>query len=303
MLLSSWNLFFGRLIQGFKMSVKIALIQGIDQGSVEENLTYTIGKIKDASKSGAQIVCTQELFLSNYFCRNQTEEHFDLAEKIPGPTTIVLQDVAKENNIVIVASLFEEAIKGLYYNTSVVIDADGSYLGKYRKNHIPQDPYFEEKFYFAPGDTGYPVWDTQFGKIGVMICWDQWYPETARLLALKGAEIIFAPTAIGWLPEEKESKGKAQHHAWEHVQLGHAVANSCYFAAVNRVGTEEPIEFWGQSFVSDFYGQIMTKGDVIKEDILYADCDLKALTKHRQIWPFFRDRRTDTYQDLLKRHL
>ena len=285
------------------MAVKIALIQGKDQGSKELNLEYTCSKISEAADLGANIVCTQELFLSNYFCRTQNEEAFKYAEAIPGQTTDKLQKVAKNNKVVVVASLFEEALPGLYYNTSVIIDADGTYLGKYRKNHIPQDPYFEEKFYFAPGDTGYPVWDTMFGKIGVIICWDQWYPESARLLALNGAEIILVPTAIGWLPEEKLKLGQAQHHSWQQVQLGHAVANGCYYAAVNRVGIEEPIEFWGQTFIADFYGQVVTKGSVDQEEIVIAECDLDELAKHRQIWPFYRDRRVDTYQDLTKRHI
>lgn len=285
------------------MSVKIAILQCRDQGSVENNLTHTCNKIEEAAKNGANIVCTQELFLSNYFCINQSDSPFDLAEKIPGKSTEYLQECAKKNNVVIVASLFEKEMSGLYFNTTAVIDADGSYLGKYRKNHIPQDPHFEEKFYFTPGDSGYPVWNTKFGCIGVIICWDQWYPEASRLVALKGAEIIFAPTAIGWLAAEKNNLGDAQHHAWEQVQAGHAVANSCYYAAVNRVGLEDPIEFWGQSFISDYYGRVIQRGSTDKEEILYADCDLKALEKHRQMWPFFRDRRIDTYGDILKRHL
>ena len=285
------------------MSVKIALIQAQDKKSKEANLEYTSGKIATAAKAGANIVCTQELFTGDYFCRKQCDQAFDFAEPIPGPSTETLQKAAKDNNIVVIGSLFEEALAGLYYNTSVIIDADGTYLGKYRKNHIPQDPYFEEKFYFAPGDTGYPVWDTKFGKIGIMICWDQWYPEAARALALKGAEIILVPTAIGWLPEEKKELGVSQHHAWKQVQLGHAVANACYYAAVNRVGIEDPIEFWGQSFISDFYGKTISEASVDNEEIIYADCDLEGLKKHRQIWPFFRDRRIDTYQDLLKRQV
>jgi len=285
------------------MSIKIAVIQAKDKKSKEANLEYTIQKIAEAANSGAKIICTQELFTGDYFCRTQSDEAFKNAELIPGPSTKALQEAAKENGIVLIGSLFEEALPGLYYNTSVIIDADGSYLGKYRKNHIPQDPYFEEKFYFAPGDTGYPIWDTKFGKIGVIICWDQWYPESVRSLAIKGAEIVLVPTAIGWLPEEKDELGKSQHHAWKQVQLGHAVANACYYAAVNRVGIEEPIEFWGQSFIADFYGQTISEASVENEEIIYADCDLDALKKHRQMWPFYRDRRVDTYQDLLKRHV
>ena len=283
--------------------IKIALIQAEDKKSKEANLNYTIEKIAEAADNGANIVCTQELFTGDYFCRSQSDKPFESAEAIPGPSTEVLQEAARKNKIVVIGSLFEEALTGLYYNTCAVIDADGTYLGKYRKNHIPQDPFFEEKFYFAPGDTGYPVWNTKYGKLGVIICWDQWYPESARSLALKGAEIILVPTAIGWLPEEKEKLGQAQLHAWQQVQLGHAVANGCYYAAVNRVGIETPIEFWGQSFISDFYGQKIAEASVNMEEIIYADCDLEALKKHRQIWPFYRDRRIDTYQDLLKRHV
>ncbi len=287
------------------MTTKIAILQCKDQGSVKKNLSHTCEKISKAANNGAKIICTQELFLSNYFCTTQNDEPFDLAEKIPGESTAILQESAKKNGVVIIASLFEKEMSGLYFNTTVIIDADGTYLGKYRKNHIPQDPHFEEKFYFTPGDTGYPVWNTKFGKIGVIICWDQWYPEASRLLALAGAEIIFAPTAIGWLASEKNKNdlGNAQHHAWEQVQAGHAVANCCYYAAVNRVGLENPIEFWGQSFISDFYGRVLQRGSIDKEEILYADCDFTALEKHRQMWPFFRDRRIDTYNDLLKRHL
>ena len=200
-----------------------------------------------------------------------------------------------------IASLFERRAAGVYHNTAAVIDADGSYLGKYRKMHIPQDPGFEEKFYFTPGDLGYRVWDTRFGKISVLICWDQWYPEAARLAALAGAEIIFYPTAIGWLPEEKAELGAAQHTAWETVQRGHAVANGCYVAAINRTGTEGKTEFWGQSFVADYYGQIVERAPVSEETIVFADCDLKALESMRRIWPFFRDRRVDSFGDLGRR--
>lgn len=283
--------------------MKIALIQNRDHGSVEKNLSDTENKIKSAAHSGASIICTQELFTSNYFCREQNEEHFSYACEIPGAITKRLANLARETKTVIIASLFEKAMTGLYFNTAAIFDADGSYLGKYRKNHIPQDPYFEEKFYFAPGDSGYPVWDTKYGKIGIIICWDQWYPEASRLLALKGAEIIFAPTAIGWLPEEKDDLGEKQYTAWLQAQRGHAVANSCYFAAINRVGTEDPIEFWGRSFVANHYGELIAQGSTDKEEIIYADCDLEALEAHRQIWPFFRDRRVDTYSDILKRSL
>lgn len=281
--------------------VRIALIQGREQGSPAADLDYTVARIREAATSGAQIVCTQELFNTSYFCRTQDTALFDLAEPIPGATTEVLEALAAELGIVIVAALFERRASAVYHNTAAVIDADGRYLGKYRKMHIPQDPGFEEKFYFTPGDLGYKVWDTKFGKISVLICWDQWYPEAARLAALAGAEIIFYPTAIGWLPEEKAELGAAQHTAWETVQRGHAVANGCYVAAVNRIGTEGDTEFWGQSFVSDFYGQIVGRAPVADEHILLADCDLKALEDMRRIWPFFRDRRIDSYGEIIKR--
>lgn len=283
--------------------MKIALIQNRDHGNVQSNVKDTEKKIREAASQGAQIICTQELYTSNYFCREQSEEHFAYSTEIPGPITDDLSQIAKETSTVLIASLFEKAMTGLYYNTAVIFDTDGSLLGKYRKNHIPQDPNFEEKFYFAPGDTGYPVWQTKFGKVGIIICWDQWYPEASRLLALKGAEIIFAPTAIGWLPKEKAELGEKQYSAWLQVQRGHAVANSCYFAAINRVGMEEPIEFWGRSFVTNHYGELITEGSTDKEEIIYADCDLEELEAHRQIWPFFRDRRIDTYSDITKRSL
>jgi len=282
-------------------NVRIALIQGSEQGSREADLDYTIARIREAAADGAQAVCTQELFNTPYFCRTQATGLFDLAEPVPGPATEALLGVARELELVIIASLFERRGPGVYHNTAAVIDADGSYLGKYRKMHIPQDPGFEEKFYFTPGDLGYRVWDTRVGRIGVLICWDQWYPEAARLAALAGAEILFYPTAIGWLPEEKAALGEAQHTAWETVQRGHAVANGCYVAATNRVGTEGATEFWGQSFVSDFYGQVVARAPVAEETVLLADCDLRALEEMRRIWPFFRDRRVDSFGGLTRR--
>jgi N-carbamoylputrescine amidase len=281
--------------------VRIALIQGREQGSQAADLEYTIARIREAAAQGAQVICTQEMFNTPYFCCTQDTDMFDLAEPIPGPTTESLAALAGELGVVIIAALFERRAAGVYHNTAAVIDADGAYLGKYRKMHIPQDPGFEEKFYFTPGDLGYKVWDTKFGKISVLICWDQWYPEAARLAALAGAEILFYPTAIGWLPEEKAELGAAQHTAWETVQRGHAVANGCYVAAVNRTGQEGETEFWGQSFVSDFYGQVIERAPVSEEAVLIADCDLKALEDMRRIWPFFRDRRIDTFSDLSRR--
>lgn len=281
--------------------MRIALLQLRDYGSAKENVARTVKKIAEAAKGGAQVVCTQELFTTPYFCVKQDPAGFDLAEKIPGPTTQALCAAAKKNKIVVIASLFENRGSEVYHNTAVIIDADGTLLGKYRKNHIPQDPAFEEKFYFTPGDLGYRAWETKAGKLGVLICWDQWYPEAARLTALKGANIIFYPTAIGWLPEEKAALGEAQHTAWETVQRGHAVANGCYIAAVNRVGREGNTEFWGQSFVVNPYGQVIARASVNREEILYAETDPKAQAEFRRIWPFFRDRRIDTYGDLTKR--
>lgn len=283
--------------------MKIALLQSRAFATRKEALQHHLGLIRKAAEGGAQVICTQELFLTEYFCDIQEPERFDLAEKIPGPTVEALRELAALLEVVIVASLFERRGAGLYHNTAVVIDADGNLTGIYRKNHIPQDPGFEEKFYFTPGDTGYPVWDTRYGKLGVLICWDQWYPEAARLMALGGAEVIIYPTAIGWLPEEKEDLGEAQHVAWETVQRGHAVANGCYVAAINRVGREKGTEFWGQSFVADPYGRVVARAGVGDEEILFHECDRKLLEETRRIWPFFRDRRIETYGGLTKRWL
>ena len=281
--------------------MRLALLQLRDYGSAAENVARTSQKIAEAAAGGAQIACTQELFTTPYFCTRQDPDFFDLAETIPGPTTDALGKVAKQHGIVIVASLFENRGNEVYHNTAVVIDADGSLLGRYRKNHIPQDPAFEEKFYFTPGDLGYRAWKTKAGRIGVLICCDQWYPEAARLTAMRGADVLFYPTAIGWLPEEKAKMGAAQYGAWETVQRGHAVANGCYVAAVNRVGTEGDTEFWGQSFVADPYGRLIAQGSVRREEVIYADTDPKLQADFRRIWPFFRDRRIDTYGDLTRR--
>jgi len=283
--------------------VTLGLVQSRGFETQKEALAKHVDLIRDAAAKGAQIVCLQELFLTPYFCRTQDTDLFDLAEPIPGPTTEALQPLAKELGVVIIASLFEKRGPGLYHNTAAIIDADGTLLGKYRKMHIPQDPGFEEKFYFTPGDLGYRVWDTKFGRIGVLICWDQWYPEAARLTALAGAQILFYPTAIGWLASEKAELGKAQHTAWETVQRGHAVANGCFVAAVNRTGNEGETEFWGQTFVANPYGEIIEKAAVSKEEILIVPCDLKEVEDFRRIWPFFRDRRIDTYAALTKRYI
>lgn len=283
--------------------ISIALVQSRGFPTKEESLNHHLGLITQAAAKGAQIICLQELFLTPYFCKREETDLFDLAEQIPGETTETLCEIAGRLGVVIIASLFEKRAPGLYHNTAAVIDADGKYLGKYRKMHIPEDPGFNEKFYFTPGDLGYRVWDTRFGRIGVLICWDQWYPEAARLAALGGAEILFYPTAIGWLRSEKAELGKAQHCAWETVQRGHAVANGCFLAAVNRVGIEEDSEFWGQSFVANPYGEITAKASIDREEILITECDLKQVEDFRRIWPFFRDRRIDTYAPLAKRYL
>ena len=280
---------------------KIALVQMGCDADRDTNLAKAEAAIADAAKKGAQIVCLPELFTGPYFCQTEEHKYFDLAEPIPGPSTERLGKAAKANNVVVVGSLFERRMAGVYHNTATVHDADGSFLGIYRKMHIPHDPLFEEKFYFTPGDLGFRTWKTAHGDIGVLICWDQWYPEAARLTALGGAQILFYPTAIGWLPEEKAALGHAQHNAWETVQRGHGVANGCYVAATNRVGTEGRTQFWGQSFVSDPYGEIVARASVEKEEVLLADCDLVKQREFRRIWPFFRDRRIDAYGDLTRR--
>jgi N-carbamoylputrescine amidase len=281
--------------------VNLGLIQTHATDDKADNLRRTVVLIREAAKRGAKIVCLQELFLTPYFCKREDTTLFDLAEPVPGNTTKQLGDLARELGVVIIASLFEKRASGIYHNTAAIIDADGAYLGKYRKMHIPEDPGFNEKFYFTPGDLGYRTWQTKFAKIGVLVCWDQWYPEAARLTAMTGADILFYPTAIGWLKSEKAELGKAQHCAWETVQRGHAVANGCYLAAVNRVGTEEETEFWGQSFVANPYGEIVSIGAASKEEVLIVPCDLRAVEDFRRIWPFFRDRRIDSYQGVTQR--
>lgn len=290
------------------MKVTLGLLQHACSASPAENLRKTLALTEQAAKKGAKIICTQELFRSQYFCQSEDHENFKLAESIPGPSTLAFQKLAKKYKVVIVASLFEKRASGLYHNTAVIIDADGVLLGIYRKMHIPDDPLFYEKFYFTPGDTGFRAWQTKYGKIGVLICWDQWYPEGARLTALQGAEILFYPTAIGWHPKEKAEYGPNQHGAWEISHRGHAVANGCYVAAINRIGTEKPIggdglEFWGQSFVAGTSGQILAKASVDQEEILLVPVDLDKVDVTRTHWPFLRDRRIDAYGDLTKRFI
>lgn len=282
----------------------VQLAAGLEQ---QLNLDRTVDKIRDAAKSGAQIICTQELFLSQYFCREEDARLFDLAETIPGPSTARLCPLAKELGVVIVASLFEKRAIGLYHNTAVVIDADGTLLGMYRKMHIPDDPLFFEKFYFTPGDLGFKVFDTRFGRIGTLICWDQWYPEAARLTALQGANILFYPTAIGWHPAEKKEFGDAQHDAWKTMQRAHAIANGVYVAAVNRIGFEgtpqSGLEFWGASFVSDPFGRVLAEASHDAEENLIVECDPKLMEETRRGWPFLRDRRIDAYGPIVNRFL
>lgn len=282
-------------------SFTIGLTQFAAGEFVASNLDLAERQVREAAAAGANVICLQEMVSTLYFCRTEDPAHFSLAESIPGATTDRFASIAKELGIVLVLPLFEKRATGLYHNTAAVIDADGTFLGKYRKMHIPEDPGFHEKFYFTPGDLGYRAWDTAFGKIGVLICWDQWYPEAARLTAMQGANVIFYPTAIGWLPEEKPTLGAAQHTAWETVQRGHAVANGCYIAAANRIGTEGETEFWGQSFVANPYGEVVGRAPENEEAILTAEIDLEKLEEFRRIWPFFRDRRIDSYGQIGER--
>jgi len=288
------------------MKVTLGLLQHACSANPAANLRKTLALAEAAARRGARIICTQELFRSQYFCQSEDHGNFKLAEPIPGPSTRAFQRLAKKRKVVIIASLFEKRSAGLYHNTAVIIDADGSLLGIYRKMHIPDDPLYYEKFYFTPGDTGFRAWQTRYGRIGVLICWDQWYPEAARLTAMQGAEIIFYPTAIGWHPREKKKDGAKQHDAWELIQRSHGVANGCFVAVTNRIGTERPvggdgIEFWGQSFVAGTSGEILGRAGATREEILLVPVDLGSVDVTRTHWPFLRDRRIDAYGDLTKR--
>ncbi len=269
----------------------------------KSNLTKTIEKINEAAAKGAQIICLQELFTSLYFCDVEDHDNFLLAEAIPGATTDTLSKVAKENNVVIIASLFEKRSQGLYHNTTAVIDADGKYLGKYRKMHIPDDPGFYEKFYFTPGDLGYKVFETKYAKLGVLICWDQWYPEAARITALMGADILFYPTAIGWAKHQDETTNTEQYKAWQTIQRSHAIANGVHVVSVNRVGEEAGMKFWGGSFVSNPFGSLLFKASHDKEETEVIEIDLKKTDYYRTHWPFLRDRRIDSYEPITKRFI
>src|SRR5271169_1035007 len=283
----------------------IGLVQMKCHANAEENLTHAIAHIREAAKRGAQIISLHELFHGEYFCRTENAALFDLAEAVPGPSSEALSKLAKERKVVLVVSLFERRAAGVYHNTCAVLDADGSLLGKYRKMHIPDDPLYYEKFYFTPGDLGFPNFDTRFARIGVLVCWDQWYPEGARLSSLGGANILFYPTAIGWHPSEKKEFGAAQLDAWRTIQRSHAIANGVFVAAVNRVGFEgtpqSGLEFWGHSFVSDPFGQVLAEGSADKEEILIVECDPAIIEDTRRNWPFLRDRRIDAYSPILER--
>lgn len=284
--------------------IKVGLVQMSCSSDVAENTNKAIAGIKKAAENGANIVCLQELFTSLYFCDVEDHDNFKLAESIPGPTTTSLSEVAKENNVVIIASLFEKRAAGLYHNTTAVIDADGSYLGKYRKMHIPDDPGYYEKFYFTPGDLGYKVFDTRFAKIGVLICWDQWYPEASRITALMGAEVLFYPTAIGWDTNEKENEANIeQYNAWQTIQRSHAVANGVHVVSVNRVGQEADQQFWGGSFVANPFGSLLYLASHDTEEVHVQEIDLGLTEKYRTTWPYLRDRRIDSYEPILKRYI
>ncbi|MCS7024404.1 MAG: carbon-nitrogen hydrolase [Bryobacteraceae bacterium] len=284
---------------------RIGLVQMSCSSDPAANLEKALGRIREAAAQSAQIICLQELFRTQYFCRQEDARLFDLAETIPGPSTEALSKVAKECGVVVVASLFEKRAPGLYHNTAAVLGAEGELLGIYRKMHIPDDPLYYEKFYFTPGDLGFLNFDTRYGRIGVQVCWDQWYPEGARATAMLGASVLFYPTAIGWHPHEKQDFGAAQRDAWITIQRSHAIANGVYVAAVNRVGFEGPagqgLEFWGSSFVADPFGRILAQAATDKEEILVVEIDPRQCDEIRRNWPFFRDRRIDHYGSLLQR--
>jgi len=285
--------------------VKVGLVQMSCTADKAANFNKAVSKIKEAAAQGAQIVCLQELFTSLYFCDTEDYENFKLAEAVPGPSTDTLGKLAAELGVVIIASLFEKRTQGIYHNTTAVLDADGSYLGKYRKMHIPDDPSYYEKFYFTPGDLGYKIFETKFATIGVLICWDQWYPEAARITALMGAEILFYPTAIGWHQSQDEATNTEQYNAWQTIQRSHAVANGLHVVSVNRCGfeQEEQMKFWGGSFVSNPFGTILYKAPHDDEAIHVEELDLEKSDRYRTHWPFLRDRRIDSYQPITKRFI
>ncbi|HEY3788569.1 MAG TPA: carbon-nitrogen hydrolase [Urbifossiella sp.] len=287
----------------------IGLVQMPCSADKATNMAKAEAAIAEAARLGAQIVCLPELFLGPYFCQKEDASLFDLAEPIPGPSSERLAAAAKRHGVVVIGSLFEKRMPGVYHNTATVHDANGQFLGIYRKMHIPDDPLYFEKYYFTPGDLGFKVFDTSRGKVGTLVCWDQWYPEAARLTALQGAEVIFYPTAIGWHPKEKAEYGEAQHTAWETSMRGHAIANGTYVAAANRIGHELPpdgdknggLEFWGGSFAFDPFGRLLKRASHDKEEVIVVKCDRKLMEDVRRNWPFFRDRRIDAYQGIVKR--
>ena len=288
-------------------SFSVGLVQASCQDNPQANRDTAFAAVRAAASRGAQIICLQELFCSQYFCQIEDSRLFDLAESIPGPSTEQAAALARELGVVLIVPVFERRAAGLYHNTAAVIDASGDLLGTYRKMHIPDDPQFYEKFYFTPGDLGYQTFDTRFARIGVLICWDQWYPEAARLTALRGAEIIFYPSAIGWLPSERETLGPVQHDAWRTIQRSHAIANGVYTAVVNRVGHEGTtgpgLQFWGQSFVCNPEGRVLTEGSDSHDDVLVVECRRDVLEEQRRGWPFLRDRRIDSYGGITSRYL
>jgi N-carbamoylputrescine amidase len=286
-------------------AIKIGMVQMSCTAGKEENLQKAILKIKEAAAKGAQIVCLQELFTSLYFCDVEAYENFQLAEAIPGPSSEALGKLAGQLGVVIIASLFEKRAQGIYHNTTVVLDADGSFLGMYRKMHIPDDPAYYEKFYFTPGDLGYKVFKTKFASIGVLICWDQWYPEAARITALMGAEILFYPTAIGWATTQDEATNTEQYNAWQTIQRSHAIANGVHVVSVNRVGMEQDglMKFWGGSFISNPFGTILFKASHDQEEVIVHEIDTSKTDSYRTHWPFMRDRRIDSYQPITKRFI
>ena len=286
-----------------RRSVTLALVQMSTGDSKRDNVDKALTLLRDAAARGAQVICLQELFHGNYPCQSEDHARFAEAEPIPGPTTQVLAEAARQHGVVVVGSIFEQRTAGLYHNTAVVLDADGSLAGIYRKMHIPDDPLYYEKFYFTPGDLGFRSFPTRYGRVGVCVCWDQWFPEAARLTALTGAEMLFYPTAIGWLPNEREQYGASQHSAWETMMRSHAVANGVFVAAPNRVGREGQLQFWGASFVCDPYGNVLAKASHEAEETLLVTCDLSLVDVARTHWPFLRDRRIDAYGGLLKRYL
>jgi N-carbamoylputrescine amidase len=291
---------------------RVGLVQMSASPDPDKNLQHAIDLVGDAANRGAQVICLPELFQTQYFCQREDAALFDLAERIPGPTTEKLSEVAKSLNIALVASLFEKRAAGVYHNTAVLFDSDGITRGLYRKMHIPDDPLYYEKYYFTPGDLGFRAFDTTYGKVGTLVCWDQWYPEGARITAMQGAHVLFYPTAIGWHPAEKEEFGVAQHDAWKTIQRAHAIANGVYVAVVNRVGFEQGdirgnrvegkgLEFWGGSFLSDPFGRVIAEASHDKEEILVGEVDLKAIEDVRRNWPFLRDRRIDSYAPITNR--